>query len=307
MTVNRSDLSRKFVEKGAKAYHYVVGTTTPLTVYQDAGGSTPHAFPIAADANGRMPSVYVPYGNYRERVVKASGVVLWDDDQVPNPAPVTIEGGSTDPELLKETGDIIARFQSGAKAGYVRLNGRTIGNASSGATERANSDCEDLFIHLWGAMANAEAPVSGGRGASAADDWAANKTITLPSTRLRSLSGVSGMGNVDVVPSAGALVPSGKGDTRGAVIGADVHTITTAEMPFHSHGGVTGSQIYTNTIPTFASVTVSSAVPQYNVTVATGSSDLTVAQSAHSVAAEGSSAAHNNLSPSLLVTFYIKL
>ena len=70
-------------------------------------------------------------------------------------------------------------------SGYIFVDGRTIGDATSGAT-RANLDCERLFKHLWAITAQAQCPVltSAGaastRGANAAADWTAHKRFTLP-------------------------------------------------------------------------------------------------------------------------------
>ena len=88
-----------------------------------------------------------------------------------------VDGGPAD---LTPTGAMLAYGATTAPAGWVRCNGRTIGSASSGATERANADAEDLFLFLWTNFADAQCAVSSGRGASAAADWAANKTIALP-------------------------------------------------------------------------------------------------------------------------------
>lgn len=74
---------------------------------------------------------------------------------------------------------------SSPPAGWVNANGGSIGNAASGATERANADCSALFTVVWNNLANADAPVqdSAGtpvaRGASAAADFAANRRIVL--------------------------------------------------------------------------------------------------------------------------------
>ena len=71
-----------------------------------------------------------------------------------------------------------------APAGFVLLAGKTIGDASSGATARANADCVNLFTLLWNITANAQCPVTpGGHGASAAADWAAHKALKLPDHR----------------------------------------------------------------------------------------------------------------------------
>jgi hypothetical protein len=55
------------------------------------------------------------------------------------------------------------------------------------------ADTSALFLYLWGADANLA--VSGGRGGSAAADYAANKTIALPDWRGRALAGLDDMGN----------------------------------------------------------------------------------------------------------------
>lgn len=97
------------------------------------------------------------------------------------------------PQIMP-TGISLPYFGSTAPAGWVLASGRTIGSAASGASERANADTQALFTLLWNSMADTEAPVSGGRGASAAADFAANKTITLPDARGRTLAGLENMG-----------------------------------------------------------------------------------------------------------------
>lgn len=77
------------------------------------------------------------------------------------------------------TGDVKLTTKTAADASWVLMNDGTIGNAASGGTTRANADTEALFTHLWTVAADKECPVSGGRGASAAADFAANKTLKL--------------------------------------------------------------------------------------------------------------------------------
>ena len=78
-------------------------------------------------------------------------------------------------------------------SGWVRANGRTVGRATSGGTERANADSEALFLYLWGA--DAGLGVSTGRGARPAADCAANKKIALPDWRGRAIGALADMGN----------------------------------------------------------------------------------------------------------------
>jgi hypothetical protein len=97
--------------------------------------------------------------------------------------------------MVLSTGDVKWRMQTGTLTGFVRMNGRTIGSAASGATERANADTADLYTYLWTNFSDALAPVSGGRGASAAADFAANKTITIPTMQGYGPAGLDDMGN----------------------------------------------------------------------------------------------------------------
>lgn len=107
-------------------------------------------------------------------------------------------------------------------SGWVLMDDGTIGNASSGATTRANADTEDLFTELWNSCADSECPVSSGRGASAAADFAANKTIQLP----------------QIVDALIAAAGSGAGLTSRSLAvqtGADDITIAEDEVPSHTH------------------------------------------------------------------------
>lgn len=81
-------------------------------------------------------------------------------------------------------GVIVAAARLTTPAGWLLVDGKTIGNAASGATSRANADTASLFAELW-AFPAASTPIfdSAGavsaRGASAAADFAANKRIAL--------------------------------------------------------------------------------------------------------------------------------
>jgi len=117
-----------------------------------------------------------------------------------------------------ETGDYrISSRATTALAGWVKVDDGTIGSADSGATTRANADTADLFAHLWNTFSNSLCPVSGGRGATAAVDFAANKTITLSAMLGRALV-VAGTGS--------GLTARALGDKTGTET--------------HDHGGSTG-------------------------------------------------------------------
>lgn len=172
------------------------------------------------------------------------------------------------------TGDIRATLRSSAASGWVMLNDGTIGNASSGATTRANADCEDLFKLLWDNVSNTHAAVSGGRGSSAQDDWDANKTIALPKALGRVL-GAAGAGS--------GLTSRALGET----VGAETHTLTESQMPSHTHT-LTGVAFAGSGPAAFASGVVSGGTSQ-------------------TMSSAGGGQAHNNMQPTVFVNFEIKL
>jgi hypothetical protein len=223
---------------GAIANFYVGNTTTPLAVYSDASESTVYPADVPADGNGRWPSVFIPFTeSYDVKVTTEAGTQLYYFREIPNPDPVEASEDSVDAADLIQTGDIIFSPVDETRTGFVRCNGRTIGNASSGATERANADTEDLFTFLWNKIADAQAAVSTGRGASAAADFAANKTITLLDGRASFLGGLDTMGNTAAsrFPSS-VPTTSGDGETPGSVIGLNTHTLQITELAAHTHG-----------------------------------------------------------------------
>lgn len=130
-------------------------------------------------------------------------------------------------KLMTPTGTVMAGFWTAPPPGWIMMNDGTIGSAASTATNRANADTVDLFTLLWNNVANNWAPVGpGGRGASAAADFAANKTITLPKSLGRALANAG----------AGAGLTS---RVLGQTLGEEVHFQTIGEMPPHDHDLVT--------------------------------------------------------------------
>lgn len=87
-----------------------------------------------------------------------------------------------------QTGDFKIAMRTSIPTGWVKPNG-TIGNAASGATNRANADTVDLFTLWWTEFTGWQLQDNTGanvaRGASAAADYAAGKRMPVPDVRDR--------------------------------------------------------------------------------------------------------------------------
>ena len=189
------------------------------------------------------------------------------------------------------TGDVKITFKTTADTGWVMMNDGSIGSATSGATTRANADTETLYTLLWTNISNTWAPVSTGRGASAAADFAANKTLTLPRTLGRALA----------VSGAGASLTS---RALGEYLGAETHSLSEAELAVHAHtervyDRATSSVVNFGTGPSAGTaVTVSTAVN--SAVDDAGGAGLTTDNA-------GSGSAHNNMPPESFMNVMVKL
>lgn len=298
---------------GAKAYFFDAQTTTPQIVYKEADLSIPHDHPVVANADGEFPPIFlIEETVHRVRITTADDVTIWDVDgvSVPTTVPPDPPSGDTPEELLFRTGDIKMAWRTSAPSGFVRCNGRSIGAPSSGASERANADCEDLFKFLWNNDFNLA--VSGGRGATADGDWAAAKRIDLPDFRGRVPLGMDGMGNAD----AGRVTDAQLGqdsNVLGSAGGSSTHTLTEAEIPGHEHavsGETTedGEHVHTFMVQTSSGGTASARDGGTGGTpVNTSSAGKHKHAFTGTAASTGGGEAHNNLQPSIVVPFFIKL
>lgn len=188
------------------------------------------------------------------------------------------------------TGTVIATILTAAPAGWLMFNGDTLGSATSGAT-RASATHKNLFLALWASFTNTDAPVSGGRGASAAADWAANKTITLPDLRGRSIIG-TGTGS--------GLTAR----THGAKVGAETHTLAEAEMPLHGHPFRASYASAGTASSTTTGGLMTNTVNAGNQAAFTGTPANTQGQQ---IGGTGGGGAHNNMQPSMALNWIVKI
>ncbi len=321
------------------------GTNIPAAVYADAGYNTALPNPVLLRGNGTWPVIYAAPGSYRLRITDAFGFIYDEIDglTVQDEAAGGGGGGSVDDKRLNQTGDIKDRYGTGTHPGWVRGNGRTIGSSASSATERANADCEALFLFLWTQDPNLA--VSGGRGANAASDWAAGKTIALPDFRGRGRFSLDDMGATAAGRLTGGLFTFGNATTLGSYGGEASHVQTLAELASHDHaatgtmlsagthnhtGTTNGAGAHLHEIPyralniyrtdggiTQAVTSVGAADPNFTGYTSTANDHThlftTASAGGHthamtvSVSARGSSAAMNWLPPFVLVSTYLKL
>jgi hypothetical protein len=176
------------------------------------------------------------------------------------------------------TGSVTSYLGTTAPTGWLLLNGDTLGSASSGATQ-ASADNEDLFNLLWNNFADSEAAVSSGRGASAAADWSANKTIAIPDATGRTIFGKE---------SSATRITSAETGVDGSVMGdsggTEAHALAVAELASHAHS---------YTAPTGNATDVNSGQSTGSTATSTGS--------------QGSGSTHTNLPPALILSWIVKV
>lgn len=190
--------------------------------------------PLILESDGRVPFLWFADGSIKIRLSDTTGTVQFEADNLPIIGSSGGGGGvdTTDPNSIFSTGMPLWMPSTGTKAGWVRLNARTIGPAASGATERANADCEQLFLHKWNNFPDTMCPVSTGRGATAAADWSAGtKTIGTLDMRGRGAFGVTDMGNSDSTRIAAGYVATGSPIIGGSFGGDDDALIAQANIP----------------------------------------------------------------------------
>ena len=298
---------------GGHLYTIQAGTvSTPQNSFQDSALTLPWPNPIILDASGRLPQFFLADGNIKIRLTDVNGVeILVADGLVVTGASSGGGGGAVvDATTILATGDIKVRYGTGVLAGFVRSNARTIGSATSGASERANADTQALFEYLWNTDANLT--VSTGRGASSIADWSANKTIALPDWRGRALAALDDMGN----SAAGRLTATYFGTAAtvlGAAGGSENKILTLAQLPtgITSSGTVTSNTpniVTASSQPTLASLTTGGAT-SFNMFLF--STTVTVVGSVTSTGTltsnNTSGSAHAIASPMMLATVYLKL
>lgn len=245
----------------------------------DGSGATAENLFTEGDPSGGVPATTVTdywLNAVQEEVagvVEEAGLTLDKEDNTQLLAAIQVLAGIA---TGWTTGDAKLTLKTTADAGWIMANDGTIGDASSGASTRANADCAALFALLWNNLPDAVAPVTGGRGASAVADWDAHKRIQVGT----------------IVGRALAAAGSGSGLTArslGDIVGEETHLLTVDEMPAHTHTVAQASDF--TTAGATASMDNGQDTPES--TINTGSA--------------GGDQAHNNMQPTTFLCVMIKL
>lgn len=139
--------------------------------------------------------------------------------------------------LGPQTGDLRLSIDDTVAAGWVPCNDGTIGDALSSATTLADASASALYQLAWAKFSDTVAPVTGGRGLSAAADWNAHKPMALTKMLGRALA-ISGAGS-GLTSRAHGLATGAEGNV--------VQQSNLASFTLPNTLGVTGTVTSTNT------------------------------------------------------------
>lgn len=221
--------------RSARLQVFLAGTTTPAVLYKaaDYANGTEHPNPIPVTGAGILPAMYGA-GSFKFRALTSTGAIVWEADGITLTDPPKADDAQGDNLGLLSTGQIAQFYGTGSRAGFVRMNGRTIGNAASGATERSAADTRALYLMLW--SEDDSLVVNGGRGQTAAQDFDAGKSLALPYAPGKILVSMDGMGAPAQNVFPGLSWNSGGSGTRlGSRSGGWTATIGISQLPPHNH------------------------------------------------------------------------
>ncbi|MDI7209102.1 phage tail protein [Leptospira santarosai] len=192
-----------------------------------------------------------------------------------------------------DVGDVKTSARNTPPTGWLQANGQTIGNTGSGANN-VGSEFQNLYILLWNDWSNIVLPIQNSsgtattRGANALADWTAGKRLPIPNLCGRSPIG-AGTGS--------GLSPRSLGQT----LGEENHLLTLPEIPAHNHGG--GDHNHSSdaaNVPLQAgSYTIKVGFAGYGTSPTYNSGTI--------IQSQGGGLPHNNMQPSLVLNYFIKL
>ncbi len=280
-------------------------------------GSGTFTYTQAQFATGTVISSAAVNQNFSEIQTALTGSVA-SDGQTPNIGPLKArDGGPGNPSYT---------FQNETGTGFYRAGNGLLGLAIGGVNIGTFSAASFTYngVSLAGIpsgsitmFAGVSAPTGWllcfgqeiARGAPNADLFAAigttygagngTTTFNLPDLRGRVVAGLDNMGGGAPIGRLSAPQITGGATTVGQSGGEQTHTLTLAESAAHDHGGVTTSN---NSL----TVTKNPATTTGNQFVSDVGSGPGVSLPALTIASAGLGGAHNNVQPTIVMSFIIK-
>jgi hypothetical protein len=219
-----------------------------------------------------MQGVALTFGEGDQNKTSAEDAINWIGNKIVD---ILNQIAATNP-----TGDLRMSYSPNPGAGWLLLDGRTIGSATSGSV-LTGVTYQPLYDVLWTYATNSDLLSSAGasttKGASSTADWAANKRLILPDAR----------GRVIVAAGAGAgltnrIIMSRFGGEGGSLNHSHSVDITSSNSlaTYQPTGNITVDSVVLSTTPV-GSVSVDnysgSIVPVGSVSVATAAPSYTPA------------------------------
>lgn len=342
--------------------------TNPITMYWDAAGLIPATQPLrtiggyisrqgtpaniyaggdfsvlVTDSKGSLiftlpTSTDLQLAQYVSGGTAAAAIPLADAGNYYSPKNVEAAFQTLGPLLAQMVTALAGNVPTGSRIGYLGATapsgwvlgvGKTIGDASSGATERNNADTVALYTLEWNTYTDntlyhiqdsAGSPTT--RGASASIDFANHKRFPLPDYRNRVPATLdNGAGGGNRITVAGGNFD---GTIMGNAGGTENTTLSTAQLPAHTHTATVSDPGHNHTQNSHTHVAVISA-NNFNSNVSGGgvgivsgvnsgsSSAVTAVNIANTTgvtvtnANTGSGSAHAIVQPTIIENTIIKL
>lgn len=226
---------------GHKLYSYATGTSTPLATYTDQGGGTANTNPITLDAEGRC-SLWLGPTEYAFELKTPTGTLIkrWDDvGGIPEPSGssfLPLAGG------VNMTGrySLAGPAQSNLQAVTLQQMTAAISAAVSGLATSTG-----VATAVSGALPTGVILQWSGSVASIPAGWVlCNGSNGTPDLRGSFIRGAGGSYSPGATGGAATAVSDSQGghDHGGS---AGSHTLTTAEIPAHTHNA-TGTPYVTH-------------------------------------------------------------
>lgn len=251
---------------GALLYFYVTGTTTPITVYQDAGKAVSHTNPVVADSAGRFAPIWVDTNGYKTILKTSGGTTIQTTDAIYRGPGWSSSGYLTGPGVINTAANsvtILAGGLSSTTGGLIQLYGPSHATQANDIIFRSNGGLavyqydHDQNRQDWYAPANTLAlRLTASALSPGASDLLALGTTALPWADLHGATGFTwniGNGNVVWTHSSGIM------------------TVSTGELRITTAGTNSASVVTVGGTQTLTNKTLTSPIIGTGMTLPTGS------------------------------------